>query len=403
MKNFPVSIGETVKAAFLERPNRFLARCIAEGLGVIDAYLPNPGRLWELLLPGANLYLSPAGPSGSIHPSKRKTNYTVLAVERNGYPIFLHTHLTNQVARYLIERKLIPPLEGAEIVKEEVLHGRSRFDFLLRENGRDLYLEVKSCTLFGNGVAMFPDAVTERGKRHLLGLAEMGRDGIRSAMLFIVHYPHVRWFMPDFHTDYDFSLNLLKVTNDLMILPVAIEWKSDLSIGQEVKILEIPWDYLRQEIEDRGSYLLVLQLGKKELIEIGQRGKVMFQKGYYIYVGSAMSNLSARIRRHSQQGKKMHWHIDYLTQVADGSVSLPIRSSQRRECEIAQALSSIMKSGPPGFGSSDCHCSTHLFWSEKNPLDTGSFHDILQRFRMRHPDYLTDKDIRSVARISSPW
>ena len=403
MKNFPVSIGETVKATFLERPNRFLVRCIAEGLGVIDAFLPNPGRLWELLLPRASLYLSPAGPSGSIHPSKRKTNYTVLAVERKGCPIFLHTHLTNQVARYLIERKLFPPLEGAEIVKKEVLHGRSRFDFLLRENGRDLYLEVKSCTLFGNGVAMFPDAVTERGKRHLLALAEVGRRGIGSAMLFIVHYPHVRWFMPDFHTDYDFSMNLLRVRNDLMIIPVAIAWKPDLSIGQEVKILEIPWDYLKQEIGDRGSYLLLLELQEERLVEIGQLGRVMFQKGYYIYVGSAMSNLRARIRRHGQKRKKEHWHIDYLTRGADGFLSLPIRSSQRQECEIAQALSSIMKGGPPGFGSSDCRCLTHLFWSEKNPLHTESFHDVLQRFRMKHPNYPTDRDMRSVARISSPW
>lgn len=402
MRDFPVGLGQTVRASFLERPNRFIVRCNADELGVLDAFLPNPGRLWELLLPGASLYLSPAPPSGGIHPSNRKTIFTVLAVERNGYPIFLHTHLTNQVARYLIEGKLIPSLDGARVIREEVLHGRSRFDFLLRENGRDLYLEVKSCTLFGNGVAMFPDAVTERGKRHVLALADMGRDGVRSAVLFIVHYPHVRWFMPDFHTDYDFSLNLLRVRNDLMILPVAIEWKPDLSIGREVKILEIPWDYLKQEIGDRGSYLLLLELQRERLIEIGQLGRVVFQKGYYLYVGSAMSNLRARLRRHGQKRKKEHWHIDYLTREADGFLSLPIRSSRRQECEIAQALSSIMKSGPPGFGSSDCRCLTHLFRSEKTPLHIEAFHDVLQRFRMRHPDYPTDKDMRSVARISSP-
>ena len=170
-----------------------------------------------------------------------------------------------------------------------------------------------------------------------------------------------------------------------MILPVAIEWKSDLSIGQEVKILEIPWDYLRQEIKDRGSYLLVLEIEKEKRIEIGRLGKVVFQKGYYIYVGSAMNSLRARIKRHRQKRKKKHWHIDYLTQESDGVLSIPIRSSQRHECEIAEALSSIMKSGPPGFGSSDCHCLTHLFRSEKNPLQIEAFHDVLQRFRMRHP------------------
>ena len=181
------------------------------------------------------------------------------------------------------------------------------------------------------------------------------------------------------------SLNMLRVRNDLMILPVAIEWKSDLSIGQEVKSLEIPWEYLTQEIKDRGSYLLILTLEREKFIKIGRLGKLMFQKGYYIYVGSAMSNLRARIKRHRQKRKKMHWHIDYLTHVADGFLSIPIRSSQRQECEIAKSLFSIMKSGPSGFGSSDCHCLTHLFWSEKNPLQTETFHNVLQRFRMRHP------------------
>jgi len=385
MKHFPINLDQVIKAVFIERPNRFLVRCIADGLGVINAYLPNPGRLWELLLPGVILYIHPDTPLKRIHPSDRKTNYTVLAVQRKGIPILIHTNITNQVARYLIEMKCVPSLEGAEVIKEEISHGRSRFDFLLRKNGRDICLEVKSCTLFENGVAMFPDAVTERGKRHLLELAEMARNGIRSIMLFLVHYPHVQWFMPDFHTDYDFSLHMLKVRNDLMILPIAIEWKSDLSISQNVKTLEIPWDYLQHEVKDRGSYLLVLQLERQKLIEVGRLGKFMFQKGYYIYVGSAMSNLRARVKRHRQKRKKMHWHIDYLTHVTDGFLSILIRSSQRQECEIARSLSSIMKSGFSHFGSSDCKCLTHLFWSEKNPLHMEAFHNVLQKFRMRHP------------------
>lgn len=391
MKNFPINFDQAVKATFLERPNRFLVRCIADGVGIINAYLPNPGRLWELLLPGATLYLSSDAGSGRIQQVKRKTSYTVLALERKGFPILLHTHLTNQVAEYLIERRLIPSLDEVEIVKREVSIDRSRFDFLLRENGSDLYLEVKSCTLFGNGVAMFPDAVTERGKRHLLELAQMGRNGIRAMILFVVHYPHVKWFMPDFHTDYEFSATLLKVRHDLRIIPVAIEWKPDLSIGQKVKSLQIPWGYLKEEIQDRGSYLLVLRLDQGKLLKIGQLGTSMFQKGYYIYAGSAMINLTARIKRHRRVKKKEHWHIDYLTQAADGFLSLPIRSSQREECEIAASLSSILASGPSGFGSSDCHCQTHLFWNKENPLHLKAFHDVLQKFRMRHP-WRTDKN-----------
>jgi len=385
MKHFPIKFDQVIKADFLERPNRFLVRCIANRLGVINAYLPNPGRLWELLLPGAILYICPDTPLKSIHSSKRKTNYTVLFVQKKGIPICIHTNITNQVARYLIEMKLIPFLEGTEVIKKEISHGRSRFDFLLRKDGRDIYVEVKSCTLFENGVAMFPDAVTERGKRHLLELAEMARNGIRSIMVFIVHYPHVQWFMPDFHTDYNFSFHMLQVKNDLMILPIAIEWKSDLSISQNVKTLEIPWDYLQHEVKDRGSYLLVLQLERQKRIEVGRLGKFMFQKGYYVYVGSAISNLRARIKRHRHKRKKMYWHIDYLTHVTDGFLSIPIRSSQRQECEIARSLSLIFKSGPSNFGSSDCKCLTHLFFSKKNPLHMEAFHNVLQRFRMQHP------------------
>lgn len=385
MKSPPFNITEILKAKFLERPNRFLIRCTAKRLGVIDAHLPNPGRLWELLIPGANLYLSSDAGSKRDRALKRKTSYTALAAERKGFPILLHTHLTNQVARYLIEAKSIPSLDEAEIVKQEVSLGKSRFDFLLKENGADLYLEVKSCTLFGNGVAMFPDAVTERGRRHLLELAEMGRNGIRAMILLVVHYPHVEWFMPDFHTDYEFSQSLLKVKNDLRILPVAVEWKRDLSIGQNVKVLQTPWDYLKEEVYDRGSYLLVLRLDHEKHVQIGQMGTTLFQKGYYIYVGSAMANLTARIERHKRIRKKEHWHIDYLTQAADEFLPLPIRSSRRHECEIAASLSSALTSGPSGFGSSDCKCSTHLFWSRENPLHVEAFHDVLQHFRMRHP------------------
>jgi len=336
-------------------------------------------------LPGATLYLSSDAGSNRPQSVKRKTSYTVLAVERKGFLIFLHTHLTNQVARYLIQRRSIPSLENVEVVREEVSQGRSRFDFLLKENGTDLYLEVKSCTLFGNGVAMFPDAVTERGKRHLLELAEMGRNGIRAMILFIVHYPHVKWFMPDFHTDYEFSATLLKVQHDLRVLPVAIEWEPHLGIGQKVKSLEIPWGYLKEEIQDRGNYLLLLRLDQGKPLKIGQLDTILFQDGYYIYVGSAMTNLTARIKRHRRTRKKEHWHIDYFTQAADEVVSLPIRSSRREECKIAASLCSILSLGPSGFGSSDCHCQTHLFWSKKNPLHDEAFHDVLQKFRMKHP------------------
>lgn len=386
MSYAPFKKDAIVQAVFVERPNRFLARCSTEELGIVDAYLPNPGRLWELLLPGAAVYLHPTNASDGPFPSPRKTRFTLVAVKRGEQPVFLHTHMANTIARELINQGAIPSLEGAEIIRQEVAQGKSRFDFLLKHDARDLYLEVKSCTLFGNDVAMFPDAVTQRGRRHLLQLAEMGRAGIKSAVLFLVHYPRVHWFMPDFHTDYAFSSAFLQAKDRVMILPVAIEWNPDLTIGQEVKTLEIPWHYLRREIQDRGSYLLIVRLDRAMETEIGSLGRHTFSKGCYLYVGSAMTNMEARIARHRRKRKKFHWHIDYLAAHAGEVIPLPVRSSQRDECEIAKALSSIMQPGPTGFGSSDCQCHTHLFFSPENPLHKRAFHDLLQGFRMRHPE-----------------
>jgi len=379
--NAPFAAGPLFKATFVDRPNRFLVRCESPTLGTIEAFLPNPGRMWELLLPGATLYVGRAGATGG----PRKTAYTAMAVERDGRPVLLDTHATNHVARRLIERGSIPFLRGAEVLRSEVTVGRSRFDFLLRKGRREILLEVKSCTLFGNGVAMFPDAVTERGRRHLLELGELAEHGTRAAVLFVVHTPTTRWFMPDYHTDPAFSQALLQVRRRVRILPVAIAWRPDLTLAPGARMLEIPWTHVRTEAQDRGSYLLLLRLDRTRTVRVGGLGDLTFRRGYYVYVGSAMNGLSARIARHLRRRKKLRWHADYLRAHADEAIALPIRSSRRLECAMAGALEGIMPPGPSGFGSSDCRCATHLFLSETNPLERPDFHNVLQQFRMRRP------------------
>jgi len=387
-------------ARFVKRPNRFLVRCHLPREGVVEAFLPNPGRLWELLLPHATVYLAPAAPPplgrARLLPSRppsrppasavRKTAYTVLAIERDGQPILLHTHLTNRVARHLIETGCIPGLEGAEVVRSEIPVGRSRFDFLLRQGREDIYTEVKSVTLFGNGVAMFPDAVTERGRKHLRELFALSRESAnRSLVLFLVHTDRVRWFLPDYHTDLAFSQTLLDVRDAVQMLPVAIGWTPELSLAGPPRVLDIPWEHLRREAQDRGSYLLLLELRRDRCIEVGRLGRLSFRRGWYVYVGSAMRGLSSRLARHVRHRKRLHWHIDYLRAAADAAIPLPIRSSRREECDLAADLAALLDRGPLGFGCSDCACRTHLFHSPGNPLTSAPFHALLQRYRMRPP------------------
>jgi sugar fermentation stimulation protein A len=191
--------------------------------------------------------------------------------------------------------------------------------------------------------------------------------------------------MPDYHTDLAFSRTFLDLRNRLTVLPVAIRWKHDLSISSKVKSLEIPWDYLEREVDDRGSYLLILKLRRAARIGIGRHGTFSFKRGYYIYVGSAMRNLTARVARHQRLHKRLHWHVDYLRQKTEVVAVHPIRSSQREECSVARAYSKRYRSGPPGFGSSDCSCAAHLFHLDENPMNDPLFHHALQRFRMRPP------------------
>ena len=368
--------GPTEKGTFLSRPNRFTITCILNGKEV-DAFLPNPGRLWELLLPETAVYLEEAK-----NPSRRLP-LTAVAVEREGEKVVLHTHKTNEVARHLIEKSSVPGLEGYEVIKNEVRAGHSRFDFLLNDGKKNLLLEVKSCTLFSKRMAMFPDAVTARGTRHLRHLASLSDAGTACGVLFLVHWPRAEYFLPDFHTDLEFARTLLEVKGRVSFFPMAVQWKKGLSLkASESKLLRLPFRILEAELEDRGSYLLILRLASEARLRVGGLGRIDFRRGYYVYVGSAMKNLTQRIHRHRGLRKNFFWHIDYLRDGSEFIAGLPVRSEDDLECEIAAKMGGVAEWTVPGFGSSDCSCPSHLFGFETHPLNLAPFHHLLQFFRM---------------------
>ncbi|MFC1657535.1 DNA/RNA nuclease SfsA [Candidatus Moduliflexota bacterium] len=367
---------KTVEALFIGRPNRFIVHCRV-GRRNVRAYLPNPGRLRELLLPGSRLFLTVEPPG-----SERKTVYTVVAVEREGAPVLLHTHYTNTVARWLIEHRLIPGLEEYSLSQSEITVGRSRFDFLLQKGRQHLLLEVKSCTLFGRKIAMFPDAVTARGRRHLLELAEHAGGRLRTAVLFIIHWPRAQYFLPDYHTDPAFSRTLSDVRGQVAVKPVAVGWRKDLALSSRIREVQVPWKVLEREDHDSGSYVLILRLKRRRRIEVGRLGEILFEKGYYLYAGSAFRGLGKRIERHRRGGGNPFWHIDYLRSLADFQAAFPVRSADRLECPIAESLESTADRSIPGFGASDCRCRTHLFAMDDDPLHSKQFVDLLMHYRI---------------------
>jgi sugar fermentation stimulation protein A len=365
-----------IAGTFVERLNRFVIRC-SLARNVVDAYLPNPGRLWELLLPGSTVYLVRGSPPGS-----GRLTHMAVAVEREGIPLLLHTHLNNAVAAALIAKRKIPGLEDARVARAEVTVGNSRFDFLLERSGRPFYLEVKSCTLAGRTIAMFPDAVTERGRRHLEELAALSRQGTACGVLFLVHWPHARFFMPDYHTDLAFARTFTSTREDLTIKAVSLAWRPDLTLSPEIREAAIPWDLIAREAHDSGSYLLLLHIPHDVTLPVGSLGEVPFSTGYYLYVGSARRGLTKRLERHMRKRTAVHWHIDYLKRYADRSTAIPIRSSTPLEHELAKAVARIADGHVKSFGSSDCACDSHLFRFTENPLRKQSFVDLLLHFRI---------------------
>jgi len=375
--NFSASQLPVVRARFIERPNRFLVLCDLGGR-TVEAYLPNPGRLRELLLPGRTLYLVKNPPD-----PPRRTPYTALAVEREGRPVLLHTHLANDVAARLLAAGRLPGFERASVIRREVTAGQSRYDFLLDRDGREFLLEIKSCTLFDGRIAMFPDAVTARGRRHLEQLARHARQGTPGGVVFLVHSPQVDAFMPDYHTDLAFSQTLLAVKDDILVKAVSVTWNPDLSLGARVREVGIPWALVEREAKDEGAYLLVLEMSQSGHIDVGGLGRIAFPKGFYVYAGSARASLTSRVERHLRPRKRHHWHIDYLRARAASCTALPVRASEDLEHGLAAALGRLADRVIPRFGSSDCRCPTHLFGFRGNPQEDPRFIDLLLRFRIR--------------------
>lgn len=209
-------------AEFLERPNRFrvVARLHESG-EVISAHCPNPGRLRELLIPGATVHVSKA-----VNP-KRKTPYDLRFVNHpsNGVLVSLDTRLPNDIAEEGVRIGAFPQFaDYANIEREVVIEDtfveretdknskhkiRSRFDFRLSsDRGERLWVEVKSVSLVERRMALFPDAPTERGTRHLEELIDLVQLGERAAVLFIVQRGDADEIRAQWETDPKFAQKL---------------------------------------------------------------------------------------------------------------------------------------------------------------------------------------------------
>ncbi len=175
---------ETMVARFLSRPNRFIAHVEAEGQ-VLICHVKNTGRCRELLIPGALVIIARAA------NSLRKTRYDLVAVYKGDMLVNIDSQAPNAAAHAWL-REQYP--EAA--IKKEALYGHSRLDFHVAGEGQSLYVEVKGCTLEKDGLALFPDAPTERGVKHLNTLLSCIQQGHQGMVLFVIQMRPVRAFSP---------------------------------------------------------------------------------------------------------------------------------------------------------------------------------------------------------------
>lgn len=179
---------------FRRRLNRFTAE-VEVGGEAVAAHLPNSGRLAELLVPGAAVTLAAARPG-------RRTAYDLVAVRHRGVRVCVDARLPGPLLAEAVAAGRLPGLRGWRVLAREVRLGESRLDLLLADPaGRPVYGETKSVTLVRDGVGLFPDAPTARGRRHLQELAAAVAAGGRGVAVFVVQREDAACWRPNDATD----------------------------------------------------------------------------------------------------------------------------------------------------------------------------------------------------------
>ncbi len=199
--------GNLAKYHFLNRPNRFVIETKEGKL----CHVHDPGRLKELLIPDAEL-LALNKNSG--------LKCEILSVINGKENVFINTKYHSSIAESLILHSLLE--KNFKIKRREVKYGKSRLDFLLDNNAKDYFLEVKGCTLLDGKIAKFPDAPTLRGTKHVNDLIEIKKSGSEAGILFLI-FRDAEYFSPNRKTDKNFSTYLERALDlGIDVFPVKL-------------------------------------------------------------------------------------------------------------------------------------------------------------------------------------
>ncbi len=213
-----------IKGTFIEKINRFIAIVHVNG-HVEQVHIPSTGRLDGVLSEGNVCYLKP-----SNNP-KRKTAYSLFIIESSNVKICIDALLANQFAYQLMENEQIEGIKKGKILKEFTLKG-DRFDFAIQHEDTIEYIEVKSVNKSDNGIACFPDAPTQRGRKHTQHLIAYQQDSsIQTHILFIVQRNDAEQFTPCEERDPEITQLLKEANRKGVMIHVALTNVTEKSIS----------------------------------------------------------------------------------------------------------------------------------------------------------------------------
>lgn len=202
-----MNLGDDLRAGrFLKRRGLFL---VEVGMGDKKAlsFLPNPARLNRFLTPNKRVFLR------KVEGKKRRTKYDLVLLMDGGRRAVLDSRIANELFQEAIEGNRLKEFKGYQIEKREVKVGKQRFDFLLERDGVKYLIEVKATCLPEKDRAIFPDAPSQRARRHLEQLIAMRRRGYRCSLVFIAQVEGIRSLKINRKIDPKFCGSLERATN----------------------------------------------------------------------------------------------------------------------------------------------------------------------------------------------
>jgi len=225
MRTTVLRIEHDAEGIFKDRPNRFLGMVqftnnSNNNSTFESAHIHDPGRLKELLFAGNKVLLKHAT------NQNRKTRWDVIAALNGKQWVFIHSGFHRAITENILRNKKINPFGKLTIIRPEIKIGHSRLDFqLITEDETKILVEVKGCTLTQEGIALFPDAPTTRGVRHIQTLLDAQALGYSNALLILIFRKDSKCFAPNKATDPHFaSIFKLALKNNIKVYPIVLSY-----------------------------------------------------------------------------------------------------------------------------------------------------------------------------------